>query len=92
MPEPAQHVQTNIDAKADECELVAGTVLWFDGRRGFCRPDCGGLDVYLGAPELLRAGIKRLEVGSRICFEVRKATHGRRPWAARIHFASEATA
>jgi cold shock CspA family protein len=82
MPEPAQ--QTTIAAKADEPELVVGTVLWFDGRRGFVRPDRGGSDVYLGTPELLRAGIKRLEIGSRICFEVRKATHGRKPWAARI--------
>jgi cold shock CspA family protein len=73
--------QTNIDAE-DECER--GTVLFWNGRYGWARRDCGGADVYLGAPELVRAGLARLETGSRICFEVRKATHKRKPWAARI--------
>jgi cold shock CspA family protein len=86
MSEP-QPAQTTIDAKADEPELQLGTVIWFDGRRGFARPDRGNRDIYLGAPELARAGIKRLDVGQRVCFEVRKATHGRRPWAARIRLA-----
>jgi len=86
MPEPTQ---ANIDAK-DECEL--GTVIFWDGRFGWARHDCGGADVYLGTPELARAGIKRLEIGLRLCFEVRKATHKRKPWAARIRLAAEAPA
>jgi cold shock CspA family protein len=77
MPEP-QHV----DAKA-ECELVPATVIFWTGRFGFARVDRGG-DVYLGAAQVARAGIERLEIGARIYFEVRKATHNRRPWAARI--------
>jgi cold shock CspA family protein len=90
MPEP---VQTTIDTKPDdECEL--GTVVSWSGRYGFVRPDSGGSDVYLGGGELVRAGLARLEIGSRICFEIRKATDGRKPgrkpWAARIRLAEPA--
>jgi len=82
MPEPAQ--QTN--AKTDQGER--GTVIFWNGRYGFARVDRGG-DVYLGASELVRAGLVRLEIGSRIRFEVRKAAHGRKPWAAQIRVVSE---
>jgi cold shock CspA family protein len=82
MPEPTQHVQTNTDAKADE--LDRGTVLFWNARYGWARCDRTNLDVYIGPAELTRAGIERLEAGTRICFEVRPATHGRKPWAARI--------
>ena len=82
--------QTNIDAKTDEGEL--GTVIFWNGRFGFARLDRGGTDVYLGASELVRAGIHRPEIGQRLCFERRQATHKRKPWAANIRLASEATA
>jgi cold shock CspA family protein len=81
MPEPTQQ-QTNIDAKTDDCEL--GTVVSWNGRYAFVRPDRGGPDVYVGTPELARAGIERLKIGLRVSFEVRQATHHRKPWAARI--------
>jgi cold shock CspA family protein len=83
MLEPAQQ-QTNINA---DDELECGTVVSWNGRYAFVRSDRGGPDVYVGTPELVRAGIKRLEIGSRICFEARKATHHRQPWAARIRLA-----
>jgi cold shock CspA family protein len=86
MPEP-QHVQTNI---VDEPEPDCGTVLFWNGRYGWARVDRGGPDVYLGVPELDRAGIKRLEVGQRLTFEIRKATHGRKPWAMRIRLETTA--
>jgi cold shock CspA family protein len=82
MPDATQQ-QANI--KTDD-ELELGTVTFWNGRFGFARVDRGG-DVYLGAAELVRAGLVRLEIGSRIRFEVRKATHGRNPWAARIRIA-----
>jgi cold shock CspA family protein len=88
MPEPAQ--QTIVDAKADEPELELGTVIFWNWRYGWARVDRGGPDVYLGAAELARAGIERLERGSRICFEVRQATHGRKPWAANIRVLTHA--
>ena len=58
MPEPAQPVQTNIDAKADEPELELGTVISFNGRFAFIRPDRGGDHVYVGLPQLLKARIE----------------------------------
>jgi cold shock CspA family protein len=84
MPEP---VQTNIDAKSAEPELDRGTVLFWNARYGWARCDRTNSDVYLGPAELARAGIERLEAGARICFEVRQATHGRKPWAAKIRLA-----
>jgi hypothetical protein len=80
MPEPAQ--QTN---KADEGEL--GTVISYNGRYAFVRPDKGGPDVYLGTPELLKARIEYLSIGTRVCLEIRKATDNRRPWGARVRLA-----
>jgi cold shock CspA family protein len=77
-------------AKPDEPELDCGTVLFWSPRYGWARVDRGGFDVYIGPAELARAGIERLEVGQHIRFETRKATHGRKPWAAKIRL--EATA
>jgi cold shock CspA family protein len=80
--------QTNI-AKADEGELEPATVVFWNGRFGFARVDRGG-QVYLGAAELVRAGITRVETGQRIRFEVRKASHKRKPWAANIRVLTHA--
>ena len=82
MPEATQQ-QTSLDAKADD-ELELGTVVSWNGRYAFVRPDRGGPDVYVGTPELVRAGIERLKIGVRVSFELRQATHHRKPWAARI--------
>jgi cold shock CspA family protein len=82
MSEPTQ--QTTIDAKADEPEL--GTVVSYNGRYGFVRPDRGGPDVYINKLQL-RGNIELLKIGTRLVFEVRKATRGRKPWAARIRLA-----
>jgi cold shock CspA family protein len=90
VPEPTQHEQTNIDAKADEPQL--GRVVSYNGRFAFIRPDNGTSDVYVGLPQLLKARIEYLPIGSRVCFQARQATDGRRPWAIRIRLASEAPA
>jgi cold shock CspA family protein len=92
MPEPTQDVQTAVDAKADEPELDCGTVLFWNGRYGWARVDRGGPDVYLGQPELARAGIPWLEIGARVSFELRKDRHKRKPWGARISILSETPA
>jgi cold shock CspA family protein len=86
MPEPTQQTAAKAD---DQCEL--GTVVGWSGRYGFVRPDRGGSDVYLSGIELARAGIERLKIGSRISFEIRKASYGRKPWAARIRLAEPAS-
>ena len=85
MPEPTQHVQPNVDARADEPEL--GTVVTYAGRYAFVRPDRGGPDVYCGTPQLLNARIEYLAIGTRVCFVARAATNNRRPWAIRIRLA-----
>jgi cold shock CspA family protein len=84
MPE---HVQINTDTKADEPELELGRVVSFNGRFAFVRPDRGGTDVYLGQPELARAGIERLQIGARVAFEIRRDRHRRKPWGANIRLA-----
>jgi cold shock CspA family protein len=80
MPEP---VQTTIDAKADD-ELDCGTVIFASGRFAWARADRGGPDIYISNSQLSRAGIARLEIGQRLCFEVRPGTDGRKPWARNI--------
>jgi cold shock CspA family protein len=87
MPEPAQPVQTNIEAKPDEPELELGSVVSYNGRYAFVRPDKGGPDIYCGTPELVKARIEYLPIGARVWFEARKATDNRRPWARRIRLA-----
>jgi cold shock CspA family protein len=69
----------------DEGELA--TVVSWNGRYAFARLDRDGQDVYLGAPQLARAGIERLKIGQQLRFEVRPGTDGRKPWAARIRLA-----
>jgi cold shock CspA family protein len=86
MPEATQQQTNIVDAKADD-ELELGTVVSWNGRYAFVRPDRGGPDCYVGTPELARAGIERLKIGVRVSFEVRQATHHRKPWAARIRIA-----
>jgi len=85
MPEPTQQTAAKAD---DEGEL--GTVVSWNGRYAFAWLDRDGSDVYVGAPQLARANIPRLEIGSRIRFEVRKGTDGRKPWAAKICLAEPA--
>jgi cold shock CspA family protein len=83
MPEPTQ--QTTADATADGPEL--GTVVSYCGRFAFVKADRGGPDVYVGTPQLLKAGIEYLAIGSRVVFEKREASNNRRPWATRIRLA-----
>jgi cold shock CspA family protein len=71
-------------------ELERGTVVSWNGKYAFARLDRNNTDVYLGALQLARANISRLEIGQRLCFEVRPPSD--RPWAARIRLASEVPA
>jgi cold shock CspA family protein len=85
-----EEAQTNTDAKADEPEPQLGTVISYNGRYAFVRPDRGGPDIYCGTPQLLKARIDYLKVGERVCFEARPASNNRRPWATRIRLAEPA--
>jgi hypothetical protein len=79
-------VQTNTDAKADERGL--GTVVSYNGRYAFIRPDLSGPDIYCGTPPLLKARIEHLPIGARVWFEARPSSDNRcRPWCTRIRLA-----
>jgi cold shock CspA family protein len=55
-------------------ERVVGKIVAWD-RRGFAFAQTGdGTRFFLGALELSRAGIRRLDVGQRVRFEIRLAT------------------
>jgi cold shock CspA family protein len=89
MPEPAQPAQTTIDATGEPVPEL-GTVISYNGRYAFVRPDRGGPDVYVGTPQLLKANIELLKIGTRVCFVAREATDNRRPWARNIRVLADA--
>ena len=51
---------------------MTGTVKFFNGERGygFIKPDDGGRDVFVHITAVERAGLKTLNEGQRITFEV----------------------
>lgn len=57
---------------------MIGTVLWYDQTRGFgfCRPDSGDRNVYVGAKALAESNIAFLIQGQRIEFDIRAALKG----------------
>jgi CspA family cold shock protein len=54
--------------------MPAGTVKWFNVLKGygFIRPEGGGADVFVHISAVQAAGLKGLEAGQRIAFEVVK--------------------
>lgn len=66
--------------------MPSGTVSFFHRKKfyGFCTPDNGGPDVFLGADELNRAGVDRLLVGQRIEFDVIAGRNGKSDQASNI--------
>jgi CspA family cold shock protein len=55
--------------------MPAGTVKWFNVLKGygFIRPEGGGEDVFVHISAVQAAGLKGLEEGQRVAFEVVKA-------------------
>jgi CspA family cold shock protein len=52
--------------------VASGTVKWFNGTKGygFIEPDSGGKDVFVHISALERAGLRSLNEGQKIQYEV----------------------
>ena len=52
--------------------MSQGTVKWFNGQKGFgfIQPDDGGKDVFVHISAVERAGMRGLDEGQKISFEV----------------------
>lgn len=52
--------------------MTTGTVKWFnpDKGYGFIRPDDGGKDVFVHISAVERSGLRNLQEGQKIAFEV----------------------
>jgi cold shock protein len=52
--------------------MQTGTVKWFNGQKGFgfIQPDDGGADVFVHISAVERAGLRSLNEGQKVSFEV----------------------
>jgi CspA family cold shock protein len=65
---------------------MTGTVKFFNGERGygFIKPDDGGRDVFVHITAVERAGLKGLNEGQKISFEVEPDKKGKGPKAVNL--------
>jgi cold shock protein len=65
---------------------MTGTVKFFNGERGygFIKPDDGGRDVFVHITAVERAGLKGLNEGQKITFEVEPDKKGKGPKAVNL--------
>jgi CspA family cold shock protein len=59
--------------------MPVGTVKWFNGTKGygFIAPDDGTKDVFVHISAVERAGMRSLNEGQRISFELERSQQGR---------------
>jgi cold shock protein len=59
--------------------MASGVVKWFDNKKGygFISPDLGPRDVFVHISALTAAGLKRLDPGQRLDFELAQDGDGR---------------
>ncbi|WP_425408471.1 cold-shock protein [Hyphococcus sp.] len=52
--------------------MATGTVKWFNGQKGygFIQPDDGGKDVFVHVTAVERAGMRQLDEGQKISYEI----------------------
>ncbi|WP_027229645.1 cold-shock protein [Phyllobacterium sp. UNC302MFCol5.2] len=52
--------------------MATGTVKWFNSQKGFgfIQPDSGGTDVFVHISAVERAGLRELNDGQKISFEI----------------------
>jgi CspA family cold shock protein len=65
---------------------MGGTVKFFNSERGygFIKPDDGGRDVFVHITAVERAGLKTLNEGQRITFDVEPDKKGKGPKAVNL--------
>jgi CspA family cold shock protein len=65
---------------------MAGTVKFFNAERGygFIKPDDGGRDVFVHITAVERAGLKALNEGQRLSFDVEPDKKGKGPKAVNL--------
>lgn len=59
--------------------MVAGTVKWFNQTKGygFIEPDGGGADAFIHITALQRAGIRTLNDGQKVEYEMEEGRNGK---------------
>ena len=59
--------------------MATGTVKWFNATKGygFIAPDDGGKDVFLHVSALARAGLRSVQEGQKLSFEMARGRDGR---------------
>ncbi len=59
--------------------MPTGTVKWFNTTKGygFVAPDTGGKDVFVHISAVQKAGLRSLNEGQKIAFEVEEQQNGR---------------
>ena len=52
--------------------MATGTVKWFNGQKGFgfIQPDDGGADVFVHISAVERAGLRDLQEGQKVSYEI----------------------
>ncbi|MGB3272816.1 MAG: cold-shock protein [Xanthobacteraceae bacterium] len=65
---------------------MTGTVKFFNGERGygFIKPDDGGRDVFVHITAVERAGLRDLQEGQRLSFDVEPDKKGKGPKAVNL--------
>ena len=59
--------------------MAVGTVKWFNGTKGygFIAPDDGSKDVFVHISAVERAGMRSLNEGQKVTFELERGQQGR---------------
>ncbi len=59
--------------------MASGTVKWFNGQKGygFIQPDDGSKDVFVHITALERAGLRGLNEGQRVTYDLERGQQGK---------------
>ncbi|CAA6603427.1 MAG: cold-shock protein [Alphaproteobacteria bacterium] len=59
--------------------MATGTVKWFNGTKGFgfIQPDEGGADVFVHISAVERAGLRGLNEGQKVSFDLERGKTGK---------------
>ena len=75
---PGGPERTTRDRKGDKT-MPTGTVKWFNATKGygFIGPDSGGKDIFVHISAVQKAGMRSLNEGQKLSFEVEAQANGR---------------